>query len=1582
CANADDNDCSEDATCANTEGSYTCTCNPGFVGNGQTCTDVDECAEEMDACDQECTNTEGSYTCGCSEGWVLGENGRSCLDVDECANADDNDCSEDATCANTEGSYTCTCNPGFVGNGRVCSDAVDCSGENPCSPGVCVDTPGSWRCDCPCGWFNDTQFSCADAYPNILFVDIDVVSGAHTGECWGNAFRDLQDALAVAQPGDSIWIADGDYLPGEEPTDTFAVPAGVSLYGGFEGVETSLDERDTGRHRTVLSGDVNDDDGSEMWFPFSIYDDDVRHVVTIAEGGPGVLLDGLSIHGGASDERAGSAILHQAGALTVSDCRFWKNASLDNGLAAAIFSTSELTIRNSRMERTEGMIRSEGGMLTLEGTQMEISAGFSPGVMALGSDVFVRDANVTSVTFQLQDAPVHIEDSTFTNAQTTLLNTTTEIDNLTFEDTFPDGGLRVRGGFIAITRSMFDGNNLSDSAYDGGGAVAIHDAIVRIRDNTFTNNSVTVFSAKAGGALYGENISGDIVHNRFLNNVAGRDTGFVTSSTLGNGGAIGLINSHVLIRENHFEDNISRRYGGAIFLDRGGIVTLRDNVFQSNTAEWSGGAISLASTEADIDRCTFLGNSAGTGGALLAQSGLLTIRRSLFSQQRADQGGAIAALSHPHSYPAQIRQTLFLDNSATRGGALLSFGRPFDLTQCALLANTAVTHNSLSIEALGGAIYTSGPLTVAWSTLAHNLADVDADAIYLDDPWPASLAVRDSVIWSTDATHTPIVGAPEMPISVQTSCIQAGYDGPTNTALTETPFTSGGATPTARMALREGSPCLDTASDQLPPDLDDLDDDNNTTEALPLDLALQPRQAGLADPGAFERCPEGCPGGCGDGVCRDGETCTTCPGDCGECPSECGDEVCGLGESCVTCPDDCEPCDVSCGDGFCNGVETCTTCPGDCGMCRPVCGDGVCLGETCIDCTDDCGICPVVCGDGHCEADETCSTCAADCGACPPPCGNDVCDDHESCSVCPEDCGMCPDACPADGCVDQLCTRDGWCWVRPLPHGHTLRAIWGLDGEPQWAVGDTGTLMRWDGARWLTLNTGINQAIYDVWGTSPTNVWAVGEDGLVLHYNGLEWATETAPTSSTLRTVWGTGADDVWAMGEQVILRYDGNTWTAEETFWNVLALDGVDGLLWAVGSGWDGLLLEGDGDGDWEQVYANQIPGGQQTWNDVWVHSPTEAWVAGRYITSNYDGTSWQPIPDAPNAIFYGVHGTRSNDVWFVGENVLAHFDGASWVEETLPASLYTVWAAGDEDVWTAGNGGLMMHYTGDAWSIESGEAVDEFSLYTDVWAQDDTLVAVRQYGADAWNGQTWSSLDVEPPSTVRAAWGLDPSNVWLVGSAPLQPNSFEPQQAAVWRFDGQTWSEPTYLPFLPFNDLWGTADDNIWAVGESGIHHYDGTVWSQWPTPVVHDLNAIHGSSPDNIWAGGDDHVLWHFDGQEWELVAANAVCCSFGFDGFAVLDHTHVWATAFDELWTYDGFGWEMVPSPSPYVLSGVWGYDRSHVWLADVNGSVFRFDGTQWHPSTTNASSYLSAIWGQAPNRVWVAGQGHAILEHRP
>ena len=40
--------------------------------------DINECSEGSDNCDQTCANTVGSFTCSCADGFQLSSDGRTC----------------------------------------------------------------------------------------------------------------------------------------------------------------------------------------------------------------------------------------------------------------------------------------------------------------------------------------------------------------------------------------------------------------------------------------------------------------------------------------------------------------------------------------------------------------------------------------------------------------------------------------------------------------------------------------------------------------------------------------------------------------------------------------------------------------------------------------------------------------------------------------------------------------------------------------------------------------------------------------------------------------------------------------------------------------------------------------------------------------------------------------------------------------------------------------------------------------------------------------------------------------------------------------------------------------------------------------------------------------------------------------------------------------------------------------------------------------------------------------------------------------------------------------------------------------
>jgi len=63
------NSCSPDALCTNTWGGYSCTCNAGYEGDGQTCTDIDDCATAPCGDHGTCTDGLESFDCLCDDNY-------------------------------------------------------------------------------------------------------------------------------------------------------------------------------------------------------------------------------------------------------------------------------------------------------------------------------------------------------------------------------------------------------------------------------------------------------------------------------------------------------------------------------------------------------------------------------------------------------------------------------------------------------------------------------------------------------------------------------------------------------------------------------------------------------------------------------------------------------------------------------------------------------------------------------------------------------------------------------------------------------------------------------------------------------------------------------------------------------------------------------------------------------------------------------------------------------------------------------------------------------------------------------------------------------------------------------------------------------------------------------------------------------------------------------------------------------------------------------------------------------------------------------------------------------------------------
>ncbi|XP_055997526.1 fibrillin-2-like isoform X2 [Ostrea edulis] len=143
-----------------------CFCETGYelAEDGKTCKDIDECVENIDNCSKDalCTDTVGSFNCSCFKGFKG--------DGYDCAGCRDftfgEQCSEACSCI-VNNSQNCDAETGIC----ICKtgwEASDCSQDvDECEEKiiecdtslyqVCVNIPGSARCECRFGGLNITD---------------------------------------------------------------------------------------------------------------------------------------------------------------------------------------------------------------------------------------------------------------------------------------------------------------------------------------------------------------------------------------------------------------------------------------------------------------------------------------------------------------------------------------------------------------------------------------------------------------------------------------------------------------------------------------------------------------------------------------------------------------------------------------------------------------------------------------------------------------------------------------------------------------------------------------------------------------------------------------------------------------------------------------------------------------------------------------------------------------------------------------------------------------------------------------------------------------------------------------------------------------------------------------------------------------------------------------------------------------------------------------------------------------------------------------------------------------------------------
>ena len=123
---------------------------------------------------------------------------------------------------------------------------------------------------------------------------------ANNGASWADAFTNLQDALALASATKPVWVAQGTYTPhSSDRNASFNLSTNTKLYGGFNGTETSISQRDPKTNITILSGDLNGNDNNVLLDTEPTRQDNSYHVIKMRDGNRNnIVVDGFTISGG------------------------------------------------------------------------------------------------------------------------------------------------------------------------------------------------------------------------------------------------------------------------------------------------------------------------------------------------------------------------------------------------------------------------------------------------------------------------------------------------------------------------------------------------------------------------------------------------------------------------------------------------------------------------------------------------------------------------------------------------------------------------------------------------------------------------------------------------------------------------------------------------------------------------------------------------------------------------------------------------------------------------------------------------------------------------------------------------------------------------------------------------------------------------------------------------------------------------------------------------------------------------------------------------------------------------------------
>ncbi|WP_028314733.1 hypothetical protein [Desulfatibacillum aliphaticivorans] len=546
--------------------------------------------------------------------------------------------------------------------------------------------------------------------------------------------------------------------------------------------------------------------------------------------------------------------------------------------------------------------------------------------------------------------------------------------------------------------------------------------------------------------------------------------------------------------------------------------------------------------------------------------------------------------------------------------------------------------------------------------------------------------------------------------------------------------------------------------------------------------------------------------------------------------------------------------------------------------------------------------------------------------------------------------------------------------ILPFPTANSLFDSWTPDGSTFYFVGDSGTIIKYDGTNFEFMDSPTNVPLFCIHGTSETDIWAAGGDdystnnlekAVFLHYDGSTWSSVPAPVFLGSDTyppddIHAIAPDNVWAADERsaYLYHWDGNSWSVDYVsgLYLGVGLDSVHAFaaddVYAVG--WYGQIIHYDGSAWTIQKQEGEPPFNFSTnfLDDVWGPDADTVFACGNYgqvYKLNKAAGNWIEISNPitytvpvsmQNTQLTSISGTSGSDMYFTSySGSVYHWNGSGFTE--IPPSEY--WK--QNVIRQKSDGSYLI--AGDNGRLETYSPVNG-------WREESRIPTVKKdFTRVSWGEDLWFA-----PGWINSGEGVF---AWNKGSMTEHPLPIgENKQAHV-------------------TGLRAFAKDNVWVGLQPmdgsysyGAFHYDGESWTSWKpnnagvplamTDVLYTesgdmfiiLGGLDGGLPRKIVNGDqvDGYNDPDFDSYYSLAQGSDGKVYAVGQNG---------------KIISYSGGAWTEEDSGVTTKLASVAAGD-GYVYAVGGSVAIYKMDGGAWTPvsaqgiysyDTFSMVSYLGA-----------------------